>query len=186
MLHTWTALLALVALLALWLAGARAQSTSQPSTAYLPMAMDGRPAVQQPTPQPTQPPVDTLAFRREVIRLVNAYRTANGCPAAAENTILMDATQAWSGYMLANNFYDHSSMVDPRWYKNYGYEPGAQENIGLGYETPQAVVDGWKNSPNHNRTLLWCYYANQGYVYDVGVGVSGGRLWTLALGEHLP
>lgn len=178
MLHIRTALLALVALLALSVAGARAQSTSQPYAVYLPMAMDGRPA--------TQPPVDTLAFRREVIRLVNEYRTANGCPAGAENAILMDATQAWSDYMLANNFYDHSSMVDPRWYKNYGYEPGAQENIGLGYETPQAVVDGWKNSPNHNRTLLWCYYANQGYVYDLGVGVSGGRLWTLALGEHLP
>ncbi len=178
MLHIRTALLALVALLALSVASTHAQSTSQPYAVYLPMAMDGRTA--------TQPPADTLAFRREVIRLVNEYRTANGCPAGAENAILMDATQAWSDYMLANNFYDHSSMVDPRWYKNYGYEPGAQENIGLGYETPQAVVDGWKNSPNHNRTLLWCYYANQGYVYDLGVGVSGGRLWTLALGEHLP
>lgn len=86
MLHIRTALLALVALLALSVAGARAQSTSQPYAVYLPMAMDGRPA--------TQPPADTLAFRREVIRLVNEYRTANGCPAGAENAILMDATQA--------------------------------------------------------------------------------------------
>lgn len=178
MLHIRTALLALVALLALSVAGAHAQSTNQPYSVYLPIVKDGRTPIEQPT-------VDTLALRREVIRLVNEYRVANGCPAAAENPILMSAAQEWSDYMQANNLWEHSSVKFPQWYKDRGYVPGAQENLGRGYETPQEVVTGWKNSPNHNRTLLWCYYADQGYVYDLGVGLNG-RLWTLALGEHLP
>ena len=183
--HFQTILLALLALLALSIAGAHAQSTSLPFHLYLPVAMNGRPATQQPTPQPTQPPVDTLAFRREVIRLVNEYRSANGCPAAAESQTLMNAAQAWSDYMQANNLWEHSSVKFPQWYTSRGYIWDAQENLGRGYETPRDVVDGWKTSPNHNRTLLWCYYANDGYIYDLGVGLNG-RLWTLALGEHLP
>lgn len=185
MLHIRTALVALVALLTLSVANAYAQSTSLPYAIYIPMALDGRPATQQPTPQPTQPPIDTLAFRREVIRLVNEYRVANGCPAAAENPILMDAAQAWSDYMQANNLFEHSSVKFPQWYTSRGYTRDAQENIASGHISPEEVVTAWKNSPNHNRTLLWCYYAKQGYVYDLGVGLNG-RLWTLALGEHLP
>ena len=185
MLHILTPLLALVALLALSVAGVYAQSMSLPYSVYLPMAIDGRPTVEQPTPQPTQPPVDTLAFRREVIRLVNDYRTANGCPAAAENAILMDAAQAWSDYMLTHNYFEHSSMIDTEWYKNHGYSFGAQENVASGAITPDEVVTAWQNSPNHNRTLLWCYRASSGYVYDLGVGLDG-TYWTLALGEHLP
>lgn len=146
---------------------------------YIPLAANGR------TSPPIPPPVDTLAYRREVIRLVNEYRVANGCPATPENAILMDAAQAWSDYMQDKDIFEHSPF---RWYDDHGYinpSAGVMENIGTGQDTPQEVVTAWKNSPNHNRTLLWCYYASQGATYDLGVGLNG-RLWTLALGERLP
>jgi uncharacterized protein YkwD len=180
--HTRPICLICLILITLLLSGiAYAQDATTQLHFYIPLATNGHPPA-----QPTPPPIDALAYRREVIRLVNEYRVANGCPAAAENATLMGAAQAWSDYMLVNNYRGHSAEVDPEWYKHHGYSSGAQENIGLGYDTPQEVVNGWKNSPNHNRTLLWCYYADRGYVYDLGVGLSGGRLWTLALGERLP
>jgi uncharacterized protein YkwD len=169
----------LVTILLIVVGATHALAETAKFSGFIPLAANGKAST------PTQPPVDTLAYRREVIRLVNEYRAANGCPAAPENTTLMDAAQAWSDYMQSNNIYGHSTEVDPEWYEHHSYPEGAHENIGIGQDTPQEVVTAWKNSPNHNRTLLWCYYSNNGYVYDLGVGLNG-RLWTLALGERLP
>lgn len=185
MLHIRPTLLVLALLLALVGAGVYAQAAIPPYAIAMPLIVNGKSTIEQPTAWPTPPPIYERAYRREVIRLVNEYRAANGCPAASEHPILMSAAQAWSDYMQANNMWEHSSKFDPEWYEHHGYIYGAQENIAGGYENPQEVVTAWQNSPNHNRTLLWCLYANDGYVYDLGVGLNG-RLWTLALGEHLP
>lgn len=179
-----TTLLIVVAVCLLSLRG-HAASSPLPFDAYVPMANNGRLAVPLPTPSPT--PADPLVARREVIRLVNEYRVANGCPAAPENPILMEAAQAWSDYMQAHSIFEHSSAQYPQWYADHNYDNhlGVSENIATGQDTAQQVVHDWQASPNHNRTLLLCDYANLGYVYDLGVGLNG-RLWTLALGERLP
>lgn len=174
-----TTLLIVVAVCLLSLRG-HAASSPLPFDAYVPMANNGRLAVPLPTPSTT--PADPLVARREVIRLVNEYRVANGCPAAPENPILMEAAQAWSDYMQAHSIFEHSPF---RWYKDFGYIPGASENLASGQDTAQQAVHDWQASPNHNRTLLSCYYASTGATYDLGVGLNG-RLWTLALGERLP
>lgn len=177
-----TTLLIVVAVCLLSLRG-HAASSPLPFDAYVPMANNGRLAVPLPTPSTT--PADPLVARREVIRLVNEYRVANGCPAAPENPILMEAAQAWSDYMQAHNIFEHSSAQYPQWYTSRGYSWDASENLASGQDTAQQAVHDWQASPNHNRTLLSCYYASTGATYDLGVGLNG-RLWTLALGERLP
>lgn len=167
--------------------GIYAQDTNLPFGLYLPIAA-GNGQANRPTPVPTNTPVNELAMRREVIRLVNEYRVANGCPAATEHTALMNGAQAWSDYMRANQYFDHSSAVDSQWYIHHGYvnlSIGVAENLGSGYENAEEVIQGWKISPNHNRTLLSCHFVDDGATYEVGVGLNG-RLWTLALGERLP
>ena len=49
----------------------------------------------------------------------------------------------------------------------------AGENIAYGYSSPEAVMDGWMNSPGHRANIL-----NAGFG-RVGVGVvkSGGRYY---------
>ncbi len=164
-------------------------SMAQSGTAlvYLPMITDGKVAGAT-APTPIAATGDELAMRREVIRLVNVYRVANGCPAATEDAALMNGSQAWSEYMVANNYFEHSSTVDAYWYYNHGYPRtkfDAAENIGTGYETAQQVFAAWQNSPNHNRTMLACYFYLEGssYAYNIGVGLRGRR-WTLAISEY--
>ena len=49
----------------------------------------------------------------------------------------------------------------------------AGENIAMGYGTPQAVVDGWMNSPGHRANIL-----NANFT-QIGVGyVADGNYWT--------
>lgn len=185
MLHIRPTLLVLALLLALVGAGVYAQAAIPPYAIAMPLIVNGKSTIEQPTAWPTPPPIDERAYRQEVIRLVNEYRAANGCPTASEHPILMSAAQAWSDYMQANNLFEHSSVMFPQWYTSQTYTWGALENIGSGQSTPEEIIRDWQNSSGHNRTLLWCLYANDGYVYDLGVGLNG-RLWTLALGEHLP
>ena len=47
----------------------------------------------------------------------------------------------------------------------------AGENIAWGYRSPQAVVDGWMNSPGHRANIL-----NEDF-HQMGVGVVPGQ-WT--------
>lgn len=167
-----------------------------PFAVYLPLVQgDGAGGAATPTPTPTptpggdiyENPRDVLAIRREVIRLVNEYRVANGCPAATESPILMSAAQEWSVYMHTNDYFQHSNTVNKDWYSDHGYPKNStRENVALGYYTATNVMEGWKTSPGHNKTLLACpeIQFNSSYVYDVGVGLEG-LYWTFALGVRL-
>jgi uncharacterized protein YkwD len=158
-------------------------------TAYLPLVMcptcsDGVP---QTNPTPSQPPTNKGDDVVEVLRLVNIEREKVGCPLVTKNATLTAAAQAWSDYMQNHNIYDHSDVIDTNWYQNRGYVTGANENIGLGYDTPIYAVQGWMNSPGHRDTLLWCPSTRADiypYIYEAGVG-RNGNLWTFAIGRHL-
>ncbi|MGW6905081.1 sigma-70 family RNA polymerase sigma factor [Streptomyces sp. NPDC054940] len=147
----------------------------------------------KPTPRPTrtasstpqsQPvPTDTVG---QVVALVNKERSAAGCGPLAEDTLLNKAALGHSEDMAARDFFDHTNPdgEDPgqritaagyRW-STYG------ENIAMGQQTPEAVMESWMNSPGHRANILNCSFK------DIGVGIhkgSGGPWWTQAFGAKL-
>ncbi|MFJ6836938.1 sigma-70 family RNA polymerase sigma factor [Streptomyces sp. NPDC091209] len=134
-------------------------------------------------PQTQSAPTTTVA---QVVSLVNKERAAAGCGPLTEDAQLEDAAQAHSDDMAARGFFDHTNPdgADPgeritaagyRW-STYG------ENIAMGQQTPQAVMDSWMNSPGHRANILNCSFKN------IGVGVhkgSGGPWWTQDFGAKL-
>ncbi|MFJ5063656.1 sigma-70 family RNA polymerase sigma factor [Streptomyces nigra] len=122
----------------------------------------------------------------QVVALVNKERAAAGCGPLAEDSLLDKSAQAHSADMAARDFFDHTNPdgADPgqritaagyRW-STYG------ENIAMGQQTPEAVMESWMNSPGHRANILNCSFK------DIGVGVHegpGGPWWTQNFGAKL-
>ncbi|MFH0521420.1 sigma-70 family RNA polymerase sigma factor [Streptomyces sp. M41] len=160
--------------------------TAKPTKKATPTA---RPSTPRPdrdsagTPQTQAAPAGTVA---QVVALVNQERASAGCGPVTEDPLLNNSSQAHSADMDARDFFDHTNPdgEDPgqritaagyRW-STYG------ENIAMGQQTPQAVMDSWMNSPGHRANILNCSFKN------IGVGVhkgSGGPWWTQNFGAKL-
>ncbi|MGV9239476.1 sigma-70 family RNA polymerase sigma factor [Streptomyces nigra] len=122
----------------------------------------------------------------QVVALVNKERAAAGCGPLAEDSLLDKSAQAHSADMAARDFFDHTNPdgADPgqritaagyRW-STYG------ENIAMGQQTPEAVMESWMNSPGHRANILNCSFK------DIGVGIHegpGGPWWTQNFGAKL-
>ncbi|MFJ8631942.1 sigma-70 family RNA polymerase sigma factor [Streptomyces sp. NPDC093568] len=135
------------------------------------------------TPQPQSAPTDTIG---QVVALVNKERANAGCGPLAEDALLNKAAQGHSEDMAARDFFDHTNPdgADPgqritaagyRW-STYG------ENIAMGQQTPESVMESWMNSPGHRANILNCSFK------DIGVGIhdgAGGPWWTQAFGAKL-
>ena len=70
---------------------------------------------------------------------------------------------------------DGSSFADRINGTNYEGRPTG-ENIAVGYNTEEAVFNGWKNSPGHCQNMM-----NAGHT-DISVGRSG-NYWTMNFGK---
>ncbi|MGV9254472.1 sigma-70 family RNA polymerase sigma factor [Streptomyces sp. NPDC003697] len=139
-----------------------------------------RPAPAAPSARPA--PAGTVA---RVVALVNQERAAAGCGPLTQDSQLDAAAQGHSDDMAARDFFDHTNPdgADPggritaagyRW-STYG------ENIALGQQTPESVMDSWMHSPGHRANILNCAFKN------IGVGVhkgSGGPWWTQDFGAR--
>ncbi|MBQ0996527.1 sigma-70 family RNA polymerase sigma factor [Streptomyces sp. RK62] len=122
----------------------------------------------------------------QVVALVNKERATAGCGPLAEDSLLDKSAQEHSADMAARDFFDHTNPdgADPgqritaagyRW-STYG------ENIAMGQQTPEAVMESWMNSPGHRANILNCSFK------DIGVGVHegpGGPWWTQNFGAKL-
>ncbi len=69
---------------------------------------------------------------------------------------------------------DGSSMSDRIDRQGYAWRRLA-ENIAAGYPSPEAVVEGWMNSPGHRANILNCD------LTEIGVG-HYQRYWTQNFG----
>lgn len=117
------------------------------------------------------------SFEQEVIRLVNEIRTENGLRPLTYDWELSRVARYKSQDMKDNKYFSHTSPVygSPfQMMKSFGISyRSAGENIAKGYATPEAVVEGWMNSPGHRANIL-----NSSFTH-IGVGyVAEGRYWT--------
>jgi len=122
------------------------------------------------------------AYEAEVVTLTNDQRAAHGCPALRDDPRLRAAATGHSVDMRARNYFAHNTPdgVTP-WTRieAQGYSDPSAENIAMGQQTPQSVVDAWMNSPGHRANILNCSSK------AIGVGVQfgpNGPWWTQDFG----
>lgn len=118
-----------------------------------------------------------LAYEAEVVRLTNEARVQYGLKPLAVNWELSRVARYKSQDMVDRHYFNHTSPTygSPfQMMKAFGISyRSAGENIAYGYRTPQAVVDGWMNSPGHRANIL-----NASFT-QIGVGyVARGNYWT--------
>ena len=121
------------------------------------------PTVSNPDVPPT--PAET------VIGLLNEYRQANGRATLQQWPGLMWAAEDGAKWLVTAPEFRH----DPEWANRVWrrcpacYRIG--ENIAGGYPTPEAVMQGWIDSPPHRDNML-----DSRYLY-VGVGYAPGGFY---------
>ena len=116
-------------------------------------------------------------YERRVVELVNAERAAMGLSALKINTELCDVAREKSRDMQQNGYFSHNSPTYGSPYdmlRSFGISYNtAGENIAMGYQSPERVVEGWMNSAGHRANIL-----NASYI-EIGVGhISNGNYWT--------
>ena len=126
----------------------------------------------------------------EVLRLMNNLRAANGCGPLTFSPQLTAAALRQStdlpkmGDTLSHVGTDGSTFATRIEQAGYTHFTLAAENIAAGYETPQAAMDGWYNSPLHRANMLNCQLKEVGigYVYtDQG---DFNYYWTADFGSR--
>ena len=106
---------------------------------------------------------------------MNDHRQSFGCPRLVWNHDVASVAQAHSDDMVERDFFDHTnpdgeSPFDRLQEAGISYS-GAAENIAWGYETAEAVLNGWLNSPGHKANIENCS------LTEHGVGLYQSR-WT--------
>src|SRR3954464_2796073 len=139
---------------------------------------------------PSDADIDQL--NAAILCLVNRERTDNGgLPQRAQSSELAQAASGMCQRMTAEHFFSHDtpdgkSVVDR--IQPTGYIPGGGdwvvgENLAWGsgaLSTPQAIVNGWMNSPGHRANILAPDYKDIGLASCMGSPLttnSGGRVY---------
>ena len=156
--------------------------TNQPVTTPAPV----RPTVTPAPPQSVTTPGannnnnnnnSVTNYESEVARLVNEIRVQYGLNSLVLDAELSRVARYKSQDMRDKNYFDHTSPTygTPfQMMKSFGISyRTAGENIAYGYATPQAVVDGWMNSPGHRANILNASYTKIGVGY-----IADGHYWT--------
>jgi uncharacterized protein YkwD len=128
-------------------------------------------------------------MERQAIAEINRHRQANGCRATTLNRQLSVAATRHSNDMAAHDMLSHTgsdgSTTAAR-IRQAGYTPYKKigETVAAGYPTPQAVVEGWMNSPAHRAILLDCQYQDIGIGLAINPNTKSGwhHFWTATFG----
>lgn len=108
-------------------------------------------------------------WEQDVFELVNEIRVENGLKEFVYNETLAQTARAHSEDMLERGFFAHENpdgeTPSDRMTAAGIHWSRAAENIAAGYKTPEAVVEGWMNSPGHRANIL-------GECEEMGVGLA--------------
>lgn len=135
---------------------------------------------QQP---PDEPDPEGMSEReQEVVDRTNEIRADEGCGPVRADDRLHEAAIAHSDDMAERDYFDHETPegVGPgERAERAGYDSWGGENIAWGYQSAEAVVDGWMDSEGHRANILNCDFE------AIGVGAadsSRGPYWTQMFG----
>ena len=91
----------------------------------------------------------------ETIQLINDYRVSLGLNALVKINYISVKSEDHDNYMISNNVVNHDGFVDRS--ENIIKTLGAKtvsENIAYNYNTPQAAMTAWLNSPGHKENIV--------------------------------
>jgi uncharacterized protein YkwD len=139
---------------------------------------------------------DASKVSEKVLSLVNAARSKprkcgrtsfQAVPPLKLSAILNRAALVHSQDMAKNDFFEHEgsdgSKVGDR-ASRVGYRWRAvAENIAIGAETPEIVVEGWIKSPGHCVNIMSPEYTEMGIAYVTDPKTGPGIYWTQVFGR---
>lgn len=110
---------------------------------------------------------------QEIISMTNEYRKANGLSPLNSSISLQAAAQARANDMAVTGNFSHDIATTTQgmqrawgFIQKSGYPyAAAGENLATLYDDAPSAMNGWRNSPTHNKNLLESRYA------DIGVAV---------------
>ncbi|MFF5637871.1 sigma-70 family RNA polymerase sigma factor [Streptomyces sp. NPDC012825] len=177
-------------------------SAQAPVTAPTTAPHTPRPTADRPTHRPTQAPAPRTptapssptatqqdsghtSVEEQVIALVNAERAKEGCGSVTGNSLLARAAQGHSEDMAARDFFDHTNPDgagpgERVTATGYGWSTYG-ENIAMGQQTAEQVMEAWMNSPGHRANILNCSFKELGVGLHTG---DGGPYWTQVFGAR--
>jgi uncharacterized protein YkwD len=143
------------------------------------------------------PSTDNLpVLAATVTCLLNAERAGAGLRPLAPNPQLRTASQRMSTLMVRQQFFAHDTpdgrtlldRVRPTGYISGRWVLG--ENLAWGsgaLATPQAIVNGWMQSPGHRANILYAPFRDVGIAITLGpplASLSGGATYVADFGKH--
>lgn len=122
-----------------------------------------------------------------VLALINVQREAAGLSPVVLDLDLDAAAEAHSLDMASTPCFQHESCDGTNWADRtrsyYSVPTSLGEIIAAGYTTPEAVVDGWMNSPGHRANILGDSFKVAGVA--LATGGTYGTYWTVDFGGAL-
>jgi uncharacterized protein YkwD len=139
--------------------------------------------------EPSDANIDQLDA--SILCLVNAERADNGLPALNHEPKLDQSSAGMCKRMVAEQFFSHETpdgktvvdRVEPTGYIPNSGDWVVGENLAWGsgaLSTPQAIVNGWMNSPGHRANILAPDYKDIGLAACMGspaAGHEGGTVY---------
>ena len=149
-------------------APAATPAKAAPTPAAAPAKAAPAPAAAPAKEEAAAPSTNIGAYEQQVVDLVNKERAAAGLPALKVNTKLAGVAEKKAEDLRDKNYFDHNSPTYGSPFdmmKQFGISySSAGENIAKGQKTPEAVMNGWMNSPGHRANIL-----NSNFT-EIGVG----------------
>jgi uncharacterized protein YkwD len=134
-----------------------------------------------PLPEATPSPTSDDAAT-QIVELINHERISRALTALVADPRLMAAAQSHSQDMASQEFFDHtgsdgSTPGDRITREDYPWTFFA-ENLGCGYPTAEAMVQGWLDSPGHRANMLSPQAAHIGIGLAYNPDTDCGYYWT--------
>ena len=112
--------------------------------------------------------IDAAEMAEEVAVLLNTFRQENGLDALKTAPVLSELSGIRAKELV--DCYGHTRPDGTDWFtvvEESALDSNcyAAENIAAGYDSPEAVITAWENSPNHRAAML-----GENYQY-VGIGL---------------
>lgn len=123
--------------------------------------------------------------QQEALRQTNAWRAQHNLPPVKLDPHLTRVSQEMANHVaridsLGTPRHSSSSLKNRTQTETY-YSAAGAENLGAGYASFSAAMQGWKTSPDHNKNLLNKYVTHMGIARTNRSDGTYRNFWVMTL-----